>query len=114
MELYQLRYFQTVAEVGTLREAAEHLAVSQSAVSRAVTLLESEIGVKLFTRRGRANELNRFGTAFLQAHPGGSAWPRYRGSQRPATRRRRRRDRGAGVSSFAGSGYRARTDPAAS
>ena len=67
MELYQLRYFQTVAEVGTLREAAEHLAVSQSAVSRAVTLLESEIGVKLFTRRGRANELNRFGTAFLQA-----------------------------------------------
>jgi LysR family transcriptional activator of glutamate synthase operon len=67
MELYQLRYFQTVAEVGTLREAAEQLAVSQSAVSRAVTLLESEIGVELFTRRGRANELNRFGKAFLQA-----------------------------------------------
>jgi LysR family transcriptional activator of glutamate synthase operon len=67
MELYQLRYFQTVAEVGTLREAAERLAVSQSAVSRAVTLLESEIGVELFTRRGRANELNRFGKAFLQA-----------------------------------------------
>jgi LysR family transcriptional activator of glutamate synthase operon len=67
MELYQLRYFQTVAEVGTLREAAEQLAVSQSAVSRAITLLESEIGVELFTRRGRANELNRFGKAFLQA-----------------------------------------------
>jgi LysR family transcriptional activator of glutamate synthase operon len=67
MELYQLRYFQAVAELGTLREAAEHLAVSQSAVSRAITLLESEIGVELFTRRGRANELNRFGTAFLQA-----------------------------------------------
>jgi LysR family transcriptional activator of glutamate synthase operon len=67
MELYQLRYFQTVAEVGTLRAAAEHLAVSQSAVSRAITLLESEIGVELFTRRGRVNELNRFGKAFLQA-----------------------------------------------
>jgi LysR family transcriptional activator of glutamate synthase operon len=67
MELYQLRYFQAVAEFGTLREAAEHLAVSQSAVSRAVTLLESEIGVELFIRRGRANELNRFGTAFLEA-----------------------------------------------
>jgi LysR family transcriptional activator of glutamate synthase operon len=67
MELYQLRYFQAVAEVGTLREAAERLAVSQSAVSRAVTLLESEIGVELFTRRGRANELNRFGKAFLEA-----------------------------------------------
>jgi LysR family transcriptional activator of glutamate synthase operon len=67
MELYQLRYFQTVAEVGTLREAAEQLAVSQSAVSRAITLLESEIGVELFNRRGRANELNRFGKTFLLA-----------------------------------------------
>ncbi|MHA7652808.1 LysR family transcriptional regulator [Mycobacterium sp. ML4] len=67
VELYQLRYFQTVAEVGTLRDAAEKLAVSQSAVSRAVALLEHEIGVELFTRRGRANELNKFGRAFLRA-----------------------------------------------
>ncbi|BBX76195.1 LysR family transcriptional regulator [Mycobacterium shinjukuense] len=67
MELYQLRYFQMVAECGTLREAAEKLAVSQSAVSRAIAMLESEIGVELFTRRGRANELNRFGKAFLRA-----------------------------------------------
>jgi LysR family transcriptional activator of glutamate synthase operon len=67
MELYQLRYFRAVAEFGTLREAAERVAVSQSAVSRAITMLESEIGVELFTRRGRANELNLFGTAFLQA-----------------------------------------------
>lgn len=66
MELYQLRYFQTVAEVGTLRDAAEKLAVSQSAVSRAIAMLESEIGVELFTRRGRANELNRFGHEFLR------------------------------------------------
>ncbi|BBX74354.1 LysR family transcriptional regulator [Mycobacterium shinjukuense] len=67
MELYQLRYFQTVADVGTLRDAAERLAVSQSAVSRAIAMLESEIGVELFTRRGRANELNRFGLAFLRS-----------------------------------------------
>ncbi len=67
MELYQLRYFQAVAEAGTLRDAAEQLMVSQSAVSRAVTLLESEIGVELFTRCGRANELNRFGRAFLRS-----------------------------------------------
>jgi LysR family transcriptional regulator, transcription activator of glutamate synthase operon len=65
MELYQLRYFQAVAEFGTLAKAAEDLAVSQSAVSRAISLLEKEIGVELFTRRGRANELNRFGKAFL-------------------------------------------------
>ena len=67
MELYQLRYFQAVAEFGTLAKAAEELAVSQSAVSRAISLLEKEIGVDLFTRRGRANELNRFGKAFLDA-----------------------------------------------
>ncbi|KAA1250106.1 LysR family transcriptional regulator [Mycobacterium simiae] len=66
MELYQLRYFQTVAEVGTLRDAAEKLSVSQSAVSRAIAMLESEIGVELFTRRGRANELNRFGQEFMR------------------------------------------------
>ncbi len=66
MELYQLRYFQAVAELGTLRDAAEQLSVSQSAVSRAIAMLESEIGVELFTRRGRANELNRFGKAFLR------------------------------------------------
>ena len=68
MELYQLRYFQAVAEFGTLAKAAEELAVSQSAVSRAISLLEKEIGVDLFTRRGRANELNRFGKAFW-THP---------------------------------------------
>lgn len=62
-----MRYFQAVAETGTLREAAEQLSVSQSAVSRAVSMLEAEIGVELFTRRGRANELNRFGREFLQA-----------------------------------------------
>ncbi|WP_241010937.1 LysR substrate-binding domain-containing protein [Mycobacterium camsae] len=67
VELYQLRYFQAVAECGTLRDAAEKLLVSQSAVSRAIAILETEIGVELFTRRGRANELNRFGQAFLRA-----------------------------------------------
>lgn len=67
VELYQLQYFQAVAEAGTLREDAQRLAVSQSAVSRAIALLESEIGVQLFTRRGRTNELNRFGEEFLIA-----------------------------------------------
>ncbi|MCV7149096.1 LuxR family transcriptional regulator [Mycobacterium riyadhense] len=67
MEFYQLQYFQAVAETGTLRDAAEQLAVSQSSVSRAITMLESEIGVELFSWRGRAKELNRFGKAFLRS-----------------------------------------------
>ncbi|NGO67414.1 LysR family transcriptional regulator [Streptomyces boncukensis] len=65
MELYQLRYFRAVAEAGHMGMAASRLAVSQSAVSRAVAQLEQELGVALFTRRGRVIELNRFGGDFL-------------------------------------------------
>ena len=67
MELYQLRYFHAVADFGGLRLAAEHLVVSQSAVSRAIASLEAEIGVPLFTRKGRVNVLNRYGTAFRES-----------------------------------------------
>ncbi|KQR96498.1 LuxR family transcriptional regulator [Williamsia sp. Leaf354] len=67
MELYQLRYFHAVADLGGLRAAAENLVVSQSAVSRAIAALESEIGVPLFTRRGRVKELNRYGAAFRES-----------------------------------------------
>ena len=67
MELYQLRYFHAVADLGGLRSAAEHLVVSQSAVSRAVAALEAEIGVPLFTRMGRVNKLNRYGQAFRES-----------------------------------------------
>ncbi len=67
MELYQLRYFHAVADFGGLRPAAEHLVVSQSAVSRAIASLEAEIGVPLFTRKGRVNVLNRYGTTFRES-----------------------------------------------
>lgn len=66
MELYQLRYFHVVADLGGLR-AADHLVVSQSAVSRAIASLEAEIGVPLFTRQGRVNVLNRYGNAFRES-----------------------------------------------
>src|ERR1700752_1715170 len=66
MELQQLKYFREVAEREHVTRAAEKLFVSQSAVSRAVTQLEEELGVPLFYRQGRAVVLSRYGRVFLE------------------------------------------------
>ena len=54
MELQQIKYFREVAKREHVTRAAEKLFVSQSAISRAVTQLEEELGVPLFYRQGRA------------------------------------------------------------
>jgi LysR family transcriptional activator of glutamate synthase operon len=66
MELQQLKYFRVVAELEHVTRAAEKLFVSQSAVSRAVTQLEEELGVSLFHRQGRAIVLSSYGRLFLE------------------------------------------------
>src|ERR1700752_1531330 len=66
MELQQLRYFREVAEREHVTRAAEKLFVSESAVSRAVTHLEEELGVPLFYRQGRAVVLSPYGRLFLE------------------------------------------------
>src|ERR1700733_3121444 len=66
MELQQLKYFREVAEREHVTRASEKLFVSQSAVSRAVTQLEKELGVPLFYRQGRAVVLSPYGRIFLQ------------------------------------------------
>lgn len=66
MELQQLKYFRAVAEQEHVTRAAEKLFVSQSAVSRAVTQLEEELGVPLFYRQGRAVVLSPYGRLFLE------------------------------------------------
>src|SRR6202021_2218023 len=66
MELQQLRYFREVAQREHVTRAAENLFVSQSAISRAVTQLEEELGVPLFYRQGRAVVLSRYGRLFLE------------------------------------------------
>lgn len=53
LEPTMLRYFREVAELGSVRQAAERLFVAQSAISRQIAMLEEELGVSLFERRAR-------------------------------------------------------------
>lgn len=63
--LRQLNYFCTVAECGSVTSAAEELLVSQSAVSGAISQLESELGVDLFIRHTRGLSLSSEGLEIL-------------------------------------------------
>lgn len=62
MELNYLRYFFEVAKAGSFTEAARQLHVSQSALSKAVGLLEEREGVKLLTRSKKGVSLTEIGS----------------------------------------------------
>ena len=49
MNLYHLRYFVTLAHMEHYTRAADLLAITQPSLSHAISSLESELGVKLFT-----------------------------------------------------------------
>jgi len=55
-----------VAEREHISEAAENLHVAQSAVSRQIANLESELGAELFERIGRNVKLTPIGHVFLE------------------------------------------------
>ena len=65
MELYQLRSFAAVAELGHLTRAAERLHVSQPAVSAQIKALEDELGVALFERVSSGMMLTAAGRKLL-------------------------------------------------
>ena len=66
MDLYQIRYFLTIAETGTFSRAAERLYVSQPSLSAGIKKLEQELGVMLFERGGRRTVLTAAGRTFQQ------------------------------------------------
>lgn len=60
-DIYQLEHLISIAEYGTLSKAAEELHLSQSALSRSMQKLESDLQVALFERKKNKVELNRNG-----------------------------------------------------
>lgn len=66
MELLQLRYFQMVARTQHMTRCAENLNIAQPALSKTISALEKELGVKLFDRKGKYIELNTYGKLFLE------------------------------------------------
>lgn len=65
MNLRQLQYFKTIAELEHYTQAAEKLYVSQSNLSHSIKELEDELGVALFARSGRNVKLTKYGELFL-------------------------------------------------
>ncbi|MBI1309766.1 LysR family transcriptional regulator [bacterium] len=65
MELFQLRYFLKVVELGNFTRAAEACHVSQPALSQAIQKLEDELGQPVFERLGRRVELTPAGRMLL-------------------------------------------------
>ena len=66
MELQQLKYFKTVAEMGKITDAAQALFVSAPAVSTSIARLEEELDTPLFERTNNRIILNRQGQIFLR------------------------------------------------
>lgn len=61
MELTQLTYFLTVAQMQHMTRAAEALHIAQPALTKSVQRLESELGVPLIARKGRGIALTPYG-----------------------------------------------------
>jgi LysR family nitrogen assimilation transcriptional regulator len=65
MDLRRLRTFVAVAELGTVSKAALRLRIGQPALSRQISDLQQELGLRLFDRVGRGLVLTAEGEQFL-------------------------------------------------
>lgn len=66
MELQQLKYFKTVAQMGKISDAAQALFISAPALSTSISRLERELGTPLFDRTNNRIMLNQQGQIFLR------------------------------------------------
>jgi DNA-binding transcriptional LysR family regulator len=65
MDIIQLKYFLTVSKYRHVTQAADHLYISQSALSKHINQLEDEVGLKLFDRSERTIRLTSAGHEFI-------------------------------------------------
>ena len=87
MDLRHIRTFVAVAECGTVSKAAVHLHVAQPALSRQISNLESQFGVRLFDRVGRRLLLTSEGEQLLSDCRGLLNYARALGEQAQMLRR---------------------------
>ncbi len=64
-DLRQLRYFVTVAEAGSLTQAAARIPVAQQSLSEQIRALERQVGAPLFIRGPRGVQLTEVGAALV-------------------------------------------------
>ncbi len=64
MNIYNLRYFVTLARIRQYTKAAEELCITQPSLSHAISQMEKELGVKLFEKNGHDNS-DSIGEEFL-------------------------------------------------
>ncbi|MBR0374063.1 MAG: LysR family transcriptional regulator [Mogibacterium sp.] len=67
MNIQNLRYFAIVAKLENVSKTAELMHTTQSAVSKNISTLEEELGIRLFDRMGKRLILNDAGRRFLQS-----------------------------------------------
>lgn len=60
------RYIDRISRTGSIRQAAEQLAITPSALNRRVLALEQELGVKIFDRLGRGVRLSTAGELLIE------------------------------------------------
>lgn len=65
MTLQQLKYVVTVAETGTITEAANKLYISQPSLTNAIHELEKEMNIVIFNRTNKGISLSKEGENFL-------------------------------------------------
>ncbi len=65
MNLNQLYYFKTLAELEHYTKAAEKLSISQPTLSHSISALEQELGTFLFEKQGRNVVLTKYGRIYL-------------------------------------------------
>lgn len=65
MTLQQLKYILTVAETGTITEAAKILFISQPSLTNAIRELEKEMNIEIFNRTNKGIIVSKEGETFL-------------------------------------------------
>ena len=55
MTLQQLKYVTTIANIGSISEAAKRLFVSQPSLTKAIKELEKEMGITIFDRTNKGD-----------------------------------------------------------